>query len=265
MRPETLRTSRLGLHLKAHFEGCRLRSYRCPAGVWTIGYGHTSGAGGVVNLADGRRVYQIGANMEITQEEADRLFWADTDMFEDGVEKILGMPGHLLTTPQFDALVSLAFNIGLTAFRKSTVCKRVLAGELDRVPEAMLWWNKARDRTGTLVEMKGLTRRRRAEAALFRNDLEEAERYLGVPFPAEEMAQEVEAPTPPKGMEESKTGWAAVVAILVTVVQALSPIFSDVKDLLTHPVSAGALTALALAALVFIWFDRRHKLRVDRV
>lgn len=82
-----------GLDLIKRFEGLRLDAYRCPAGVWTIGYGHT-GAG-------------VGEGVAITPEQADILLRADVLRFEDGVRRLAGP----CSQGQFDALVSFTFNL----------------------------------------------------------------------------------------------------------------------------------------------------------
>ena len=104
-----------GLALIRRFEGFRARAYRCPAGVWTIGYGHTSQAGPPV----------VRAGMEIGEAEARRILARDVDRFVREVAPLLKRP---VTDAQFSALVSFAFNVGTGAFRSSSVLKAVNAG-----------------------------------------------------------------------------------------------------------------------------------------
>lgn len=126
------------------WEGCRLNAYRCPAGVLTIGYGHT---GPDVTL--GKR---------ITQAEADALFETDIKKFADGVAAKLR--GARINNNQFDALVSLAYNIGIGAFQKSTLFNKVMAAPTDPTIRAEF----AKWVRGGGKVLPGLVKRRTAEA-----------------------------------------------------------------------------------------------------
>src|SRR5690606_20728399 len=86
--------SKQGLELIKQFEGLRLKAYKCPSGIWTIGYGHTKG---------------VYPGMTITEELADKFLVDDIWYFERDVESLVKVP---LTQGQFDALVSFAFNVG---------------------------------------------------------------------------------------------------------------------------------------------------------
>lgn len=138
-----------GLALIRRFEGFRAKAYRCPAGVWTIGFGHTSQAGPPA----------VRAGMQLGEEEANRIL-------KDDVQRFAGEVGALLarevSAAQFSALVSFAYNVGVPAFRKSSVLKAVNAGRLHDVPARLRLWVKAGGRV-----LPGLERRRAAEAELF--------------------------------------------------------------------------------------------------
>jgi len=142
-----MRVSQRGIDLIKKFEGVRLRSYLCPAGVLTIGYGHT-----------GSDVYP---NQQITEEEAENLLWKDTESAQQTVSSFVSVK---INQNEYDALVSFTFNVGPTAFVNSTLLKllnhgadrKVVAGEFDR-------WVKA----GGDEPVPGLVRRREAEKALF--------------------------------------------------------------------------------------------------
>jgi len=131
-----------GLALLRQFEGCRLTAYKCPAGVWTIGYGHTGTVDGV----------KIGKGMKITKDKAAQLLRSDCARFEAHVSKYGPWNQN-----EFDALVSFAYNVGningLTASGKRS--RAEIAG-------AMLRYNKAGGKV-----LAGLTRRRQAERELF--------------------------------------------------------------------------------------------------
>jgi lysozyme len=133
-----------GLELIREFEGLRLQAYLCPGGVWTIGYGHTRTA---------------RAGMVITAEQADWLLLDDVRQAERVIEKHITVP---LNDHQFAVLVSLVFNIGAEKFRQSTLVRLLNRGWYEQVPAQLMRWNKARGET-----LGGLTRRRRAEAALW--------------------------------------------------------------------------------------------------
>jgi lysozyme len=129
------------------FEGLRLTAYKCPAGVWTIGYGHTEG----VKQGD-----------KITIEEANQLLAEDTEKFRNAVDEAVDT--HL-TPDQMTALTSLCYNIGIRAFTNSTLVKKLNEG--DKLAAAMEFpkWSKAGGK-----RLRGLLRRRMAEAELFLTD-----------------------------------------------------------------------------------------------
>ena len=106
-----MNTSDAGLKLIRSFEGLRLKAYRCPAGIWTIGYGHTTAAGPP----------EVREGMRITAAEAEAILKRDLERFEAAVSAMVKVP---LTQAQFDVLVSFAFNCGTAALRRSTLLKR---------------------------------------------------------------------------------------------------------------------------------------------
>lgn len=135
-----------GLALIKEFEGLELKAYLCPAKVWTIGYGSTGP--------------HVKPGQVITEAQADALLQRDLDRFEDAVAK--AAPGA--TQNQFDAMVCLAFNIGIGALLKSSVLRLHRAGEYRSAAEAFGMWVKAGGRT-----LPGLQRRRAREADLYRS------------------------------------------------------------------------------------------------
>ena len=135
-----------GLALIKSFEGLRLTAYQCPAGIWTVGYGHT-----------GPDVYRDDT---IRETEAEYLLKGDLLKFEHGVEEFLdGVPASF---NEFSAMVSLAFNIGLGNFRKSSVLKFHKQGKKAFAANAFLLWVK-----GGGKKLPGLVRRRVAERKLY--------------------------------------------------------------------------------------------------
>ena len=135
-----MRTSQTGIDLIKEFEGCRLDAYKCPAGVWTIGYGHTTG---------------VTAGQKISKAQAEAYLRADLEKYEEKVEKYEDR--YRWTQNEFDAMVSFAYNLGsidkLTA--NGTRSKAVIA-------EKILLYNKAGGKV-----LAGLTKRRQAEQELF--------------------------------------------------------------------------------------------------
>lgn len=138
-----------GLALIREFEGFRARAYKCPAGVWTVGFGHTSNAGPPA----------VHEAMVVSRDEADAILARDAESFAAGVAKELKveLSGH-----QFSALVSFAYNVGLGNFRSSSVLRAVNAGDTAAVPRRLQLWNKAGGKV-----LPGLVRRRAAEAEMF--------------------------------------------------------------------------------------------------
>ena len=144
-----MKTNAAGLELIKRFEGFRADAYRCPAGVWTIGYGHTSAAGGPA----------VARGLRWSRDKADEVLALDVAKFEAGVAARLT---RKLTAPQFSALVSFAYNVGLGAFGKSSVLRAINGGDFAAVPRRLQLWNKAGGRV-----LPGLVKRRAAEALLW--------------------------------------------------------------------------------------------------
>ena len=134
--------------LIAESEGCRLKAYKCPAGVWTIGWGETDG----VHPGD-----------TCTQAQADR--WLCDDL-ADRAAAVRRLCTEYPTDHQLGALVSLAYNIGLAALGKSSVLRAHNAGDHAAAARAFGLWNKAKV-GGVLTVLPGLTTRRAREAALY--------------------------------------------------------------------------------------------------
>jgi lysozyme len=130
--------------IKKH-EGLRLDAYLpTPNDVWTIGYGHTKTA---------------KQGMKISEAKAEELLRADIAWVEASIAKNVKVP---LTQNQYDALASLIYNIGGTAFAKSTLLKMLNAGDYHGAANQFLRWDKQKGKT-----LRGLTRRREEERMLF--------------------------------------------------------------------------------------------------
>lgn len=148
-----------GKQLIRQFEGCSLVAYKCPAGVWTVGFGQT-------HYADGTKV-----------KEGDKIDMATANAMFDEVlkqyeQQVLLLIGETLKTTlpkiSIDALVSFAYNCGTGAFAKSTLLKKIKADKnnLPEIEKEFMKWNKSAGK-----ELKGLTRRRKAEFELYKEGI----------------------------------------------------------------------------------------------
>lgn len=168
-----------------------LVAYRCPAGIWTIGWGETDG---------------VRAGDRCTREEADR--WLCEDLAERA-RAVLDLCKIKPSPNELGAMVSLAYNIGLGGFAKSSVLRAHNAGDWQSASRAFGLWNKAKHPvTGELRELPGLTSRRAREAAM----------YLQ-PEPGESldpMPQAVEPESKPLASPIVRSGAATVAAGVVT-------------------------------------------------
>ena len=139
-----MNTSQKGIDLIKEFEGCVLKAYKCPAGVWTIGYGTTQG---------------VRPNMVITQAQAETFLKRDIKP----IERLLNGMGINYTQEQFDALTSWIYNLGAGAFKSSTMYRYIVAKRKDvEITDQMVRWVNSGGRP-----LLGLKRRRVAEANMF--------------------------------------------------------------------------------------------------
>lgn len=136
--------SKNGLDLIKQFESLQLKAYKCSANVWTIGYGHTK------NVKEGDC---------ISQDQANCFLMRDLYSVELAIVRLVKVK---LNQNQFDALCSLIFNIGISAFKKSTLLAKLNNGDYVGAAEQFRRWNKVNN-----VVMAGLVRRRQAEEDLF--------------------------------------------------------------------------------------------------
>ena len=139
-----MKTSAEGLALIKKFEGLELTAYKCAAGVWTIGYGHTK---------------DVQEGDEWSEAHADHMLEVELEEFEEYINDNVTVA---LSQNQFDALVSWVYNLGPANLKASTMLKVLNSGDYEGVPAQIQRWNKA---GGKVLE--GLIRRRKAEALLF--------------------------------------------------------------------------------------------------
>lgn len=235
----TREVSAEGRALIQQFEGLSLTAYRCPAGKWTIGYGHTAG----VQFGD-----------QIARDNADDLLRADLASCGNAVDEALG--GCPASRHEFDAMVSLAFNVGVAGFKGSTVLRLHRQGDRQGAARAFGLWNKAMV-DGRLQEIAGLTRRRAAETAF----------YLTEDAPGlKDMPQAV---APPGSVATSRS----VIAGSVTVAAGAASAADQVTPVLNSIATAGAslkgvmqlggatLSIIAVAGAAYMLWRYIHKRR----
>jgi lysozyme len=227
------------------FEGCKLKAYRCPANVCTIGYGHTSAAG-TPTVIDG---------MTITQQQADDILSRDLQQYEAAVTMMVHQP---LTQHQFDVLVDFAYNAGVGNLKSSTLLKKVNAARFDDVPTELLKWNKGGGKV-----LPGLVRRRQAEGAWW---------VSGEHVDEHEQRADPD-PVPVRTMADSKQGNAALVTAGLGGLGAAKEVAAQAQDasdtanqfvgLLsnTNFLIMSAIIALAAA----IWFFRKKHMEEHNV
>ena len=237
-----MRMSAAGLATVKEFEGLRLKAYKCPAAVWTIGYGHTSAAGNPI----------VTPELVITKEEAEETLARDMEQYEEGVRKYVKVD---LTQGQFDALVDFAYNAGVGALAKSTLLKRVNAEKFDEVPAEFMKWTK-----GGGKELPGLVRRRRAEVKLWRGL--ETEK----PVCNDEARAEPDLPVPKKSIMQSKEANGAVIAGgagAIAVVQEVMPIIKEGGNILSAMSGTALVCLVIMVAAGAIWYFRKQRLDED--
>ena len=155
-----------GLDLVKRFEGLYSEAYLCPAGVWTIGYGHTRG---------------VRQGQTVAEKEAVAMLQQDLAEAAQDVERLISVP---LTDNQFAALVSFAFNVGAGNLQASTLRRKLSIGNYEEVPFELSRWVKATDPvSGKKRTLRGLVLRRAAEGDLWLtpDEADETDAALAMP------------------------------------------------------------------------------------
>jgi lysozyme len=234
-------TSEAGIALIQEFEGRRLTAYVCPAGVLTIGYGHTSVAGPPT----------VEEGMHISKQKALDILRSDLHKFESGVSSIVKVD---LNQSQFDVLVSFAFNCGLGALRKSTLLKRVNAGNFDAVPAELMKWTK-----GGGKALPGLVRRRRAEAGMWRGlagdtDPDEGRMSPDAPVSSKKIIHSKEAGA---AAVAGSAGLAAAAQEVIPAIQQASSVIGGLSDAIGRPAVIAFIVVAIAAAGILYWRKQR--------
>lgn len=214
------------LALIKQWEGCRLTAYKDVAGIWTIGYGHTRSA---------------KQGMVISQTDADNLLRLDLEEFEEAVSKLVKVG---LTDNQFGALVSFAFNVGVGAFGRSTLLRKLNAGEYGAVPTELMKWDKARV-GGKLQPVQGLANRRAAEAGLWVKGSHVSGRESGV------------AEDRPGTLAEAAKTDTGIGAAVPTAVATVAPLVASLQGLDWRLGVALAVLGMLSFVGVLIWRSKR--------
>jgi lysozyme len=155
-----LKISDSGLQFIKRYEGLKKSVYLDVAGLKTVGYGHLLTKPELSSNSVTIGGNKIFLDRALTDAEVDTLLRQDIEPKAQTVRSTIKTP---LTQSQFDALVSLCFNIGSGAFSSSTLAKDINAGNLEKAPGDFLVWCKAGGKT-----VQGLLNRRQAEASIFR-------------------------------------------------------------------------------------------------
>lgn len=239
-----MKTSNAGLDLIKKWEGLRLTAYPDPAThgePYTIGYGHTSRAGPP----------KVTPGMKISNSDASDILKSDLKKFEDAVSKLLK---RTPTQSQFDAMVSLTYNIGEGNFKNSTVLRKFNAGDINGAAEAFMLFVKAGGKV-----MQGLVNRRSDERALFLKSSKPISNIIEpepVPEPVAPKADSEIIIQEPKPVYAHRRVWTSIMGWLGGGGVAAFGAFSGF-DYRTLLVLLGAVFLFVL----FFWFVYRHEIK----
>ena len=157
-----MKVSPAALKMIKHHEGVRVKPYRCPALLWTVGVGHVIDPNHIKVPFDERRSLPIpdGWDRVLSMDEVDAILAQDLGRFERGVARLC--PAALNSQGVFDALVSFSFNVGLGNLQRSGLRMKTNRGEFQDAAEEFMKWTKAAGRV-----LPGLVKRRQDERAMY--------------------------------------------------------------------------------------------------
>ena len=157
-----MKVSPAALKMVKHHEGVRVKPYRCPALLWTVGVGHVIDPNHIKVPFDERRSLPIpdGWDRVLSMDEVDAILAQDLNRFERGVARLC--PAALNSQGIFDALVSFSFNVGLGNLQRSGLRMKTNRGEFQDAAEEFMKWTKAAGRV-----LPGLVKRRQDERAMY--------------------------------------------------------------------------------------------------
>jgi lysozyme len=231
-----------GLDLIKSFEGFSAHWYKCPANVWTVGFGHTAAAGPP----------SYEPNVAFTKTKALKILCDDLKQYEDAVRQSVRVE---LNDSQFSALVSFCYNVGPNAFKNSSVLRAVNEGRDDLVPSRLMLYTKAGGKV-----LSGLVRRRQAEGQMFTEGVEDE-----VVFPSTEIA-----PTYGKVSYQSSTNIAAGVSTVAMTTAGINEVVGNVQETVTifgidTKVIVTALLVAGVCAALWIIKERFYKSKYEGV
>lgn len=243
---DNLRLSRKGQKFVQSFEGYFPKAYLDPIGVLTIGWGHTN-----------HHEPKFSAGEVWSREKCEEVFRADMKLFEDEVKRLVKVP---LTQGQFDALVSFTYNCGGGNLSKSSLLRKLNQGDYEGAAQQFQYWNKAGGRV-----LNGLTRRRAAEALMFRDTTP-----IAKPDPIDEPTSVSEVDNPKQSIFKSKIVQGATTVGVADAANTLQNA-ADAKDAVKHlgfwdqlvhvmsmpSVWAGIAILVAVGAIIY-WRWRDH-------
>lgn len=227
-----------GLALIKEYEGYKAVAYKCPAGVWTIGYGTTK---------------DVKPGMKITKAEGESLLRRDLVRFQACVTKSVHVD---LTQGQYDALVSLCYNIGEGAFRKSTLLKLLNQKRYDAACRQFDRWTKGGGKV-----LPGLVRRRNAEQALFNDgsDLEDEPVYPSTTIEETKPKSPLNSQTMAGAGVATVAGGAAVAEQASDVIEKHSTLVEAMFSSQSLPIWLGLIAAVALIWIVVRYLKDREE------
>lgn len=230
------RLTQPGFALIKQHEGLRLKAYPDPGTKgepWTIGYGHTSAAG----------IPKVTPDMVITKEYAEDTFKRDLKSFENHVRFAVKTP---ITDEQFSALVSFVYNVGPTAFDKSSVLRAVNARQFDLVPAKLALYNRAGGKV-----LKGLVKRRAEEGKMFTSGYDEQDDHF------------VSGAEPSKGKSalSSTTNLAAGVSAAAAVASAGKQLTTDVVETASFIPPQWLIIGLGLVSVLAAIYIIRERIK----
>jgi len=157
-----VKVSDAAIRMIKHHEGVRLRPYRCPALLWSVGVGHVIDPAHIAVKYEERRNLPIpdGWDRQLTMGEVDALLAQDLARFERGVARLC--PSAVNHQGQFDSLCSFAFNVGLGNLQRSSLRMKHNRGEFEEAADEFMKWTKAGGKI-----LKGLVNRRLDEQRLY--------------------------------------------------------------------------------------------------
>ena len=157
-----MKTSERAIHMIKHHEGVKLKPYRCPARLWTVGVGHVLYPEQArLPMAERDQINLDVKDFRVwTMDQVDDLLAQDLARFERGVARLC--PAALDSQGRFDALVSFGFDVGLGSLQRSSIRAKTNRREFEEAAEEFMKWTKAGGKV-----LPGLVKRRQDERALY--------------------------------------------------------------------------------------------------